>query len=102
MRTFLSLKNKIMTNDNQILGNIPVGEKIKGKIIYVNQERGWGFINSPDVKFTRIFFHWTGLEQATKHFTEVEKGMDVEFKLVQLSDEETGQNKFRAIKIKVV
>jgi hypothetical protein len=42
--------------------------RIKGKIIKVSDE-GWGFISSKDIKFTRIFFHWTSLKQGTLNFT---------------------------------
>lgn len=68
-----------------------------GKIIHVEDEKGWGFISSPEVPFTRIFFHWTGLRQDTLNFTQLEKGMKVEFtpKIFE-------GNKHRAIKIKVL
>lgn len=91
-----------MTFNALPLHEVVTEPKVKGKIIYVNEEKGWGFINSPDVRFTRIFFHWTGLEQNTLHFTKIKKGMNVEFKLVQLEDPETKEMKHRAIKIKVL
>lgn len=66
----------------KLLGNIPDEpvidpNRIEGKIIHLDD--GWGFISSPVIKYTRIFFHWTGLEQDTLHFTELKKGMKVSF-----------------------
>lgn len=71
-------------------------ERVEGKIIYLD-EGGWGFISSPAIKFTRIFFHWTGLEVNSLHFTKLEKGMRVEF--TPKNYEEKG---YRAIKIRVI
>jgi cold shock CspA family protein len=67
-----------------------------GRIIHVDKEKGWGFISSKDVPFTRIFFHWTGLSNDTIHFTEVEKGMDVEFNTKEI------EGRVRAINIHVL
>ena len=69
-----------------------------GKIIHLD-EKGWGFITSPDIEFTRIFFHWTGLKQDTLNFKELKRGMRVEFTEKQSPDPEKG---WRAIKIKVI
>ena len=70
--------------------------RVTGKIIKVSDE-GWGFISSKEIKFTRIFFHWTSLKQGTKRFTELKNGMKVEFTPVEV--EEKG---WRAIKIIVL
>lgn len=67
-----------------------------GKIIKVSDE-GWGFISSKEIKFTRIFFHWTSLKQDTLKFTELKNGMRVEFTPVEVE----GKG-FRAIKISVI
>jgi cold shock CspA family protein len=67
--------------------------RIKGKIIKVSDE-GWGFISSKDIKFTRIFFHWTSLKQGTLNFTELKTGMKVEFTPVEVE----GKG-YRAIRI---
>jgi cold shock CspA family protein len=72
-------------------------ERIKGKIIFINEDKGWGFINSHDLKFTRIFFHWQGLLPNTTNFNDLRKGMKVEFEPKFF--EEFG---WRAIKIKVL
>lgn len=70
--------------------------RMTGKIIKVS-ENGWGFISSRDIKFTRIFFHWTSLKQDTLKFTELKNGMKVEFTPVEVDDKG-----YRAIKISVI
>lgn len=74
----------------------PEEKRVVGKIIKVSED-GWGFISSKDIKFTRIFFHWTSLKQDTLKFTELRNGMKVEFTAVEVQDKG-----WRAIKIKVV
>lgn len=74
----------------------PEEKRIVGKIIKVSDD-GWGFISSKDIKFTRIFFHWTSLKQDTLKFQELKNGMKVEFTPVEVTDKG-----WRAIKIKVV
>lgn len=71
-------------------------KRVQGKIIKVSDE-GWGFISSKDIKFTRIFFHWTSLKQDTLKFTDLKNGMKVEFTPVEVD----GKG-WRAIKIKVL
>lgn len=67
-----------------------------GRIIKVS-DKGWGFISCKDIPFTRIFFHWTSLNQDTAHFTELHRGMEVEFTPIE------GEDKgWRAIKIDVL
>lgn len=74
----------------------PEDKRVTGKIIKVSDE-GWGFISSKDIKFTRIFFHWTSLKQGTLKFQELKNGMKVEFTPVEV------ENKgWRAIKIIVL
>jgi cold shock CspA family protein len=70
--------------------------KVIGRVIKVSEE-GWGFISSRDIKFTRIFFHWTHLRQDTVQFPELKVGMFVEFVPLQLP----GKG-FRALHIRVV
>jgi cold shock CspA family protein len=84
------------SREDEELNNSPVvRERITGKIIKVSPE-GWGFITSKDIKFTRIFFHWSALNQDTLHFTELERGMEVEFEPLEVSGKGV-----RAIRIKV-
>jgi len=71
-------------------------KRITGRIIKVS-DKGFGFITSKDIPFTRIFFHWTSLNQDTAHFTELKKGDEVEFTPIEV------ENKgIRAIKIDVL
>lgn len=90
-----------MKVSNEIQGdNSPIrarDTRMIGKIIKIESEEGWGFISSMDIKFTRIFFHWTSLTQDTLNFTALKNGMRVEFTPVEV------ENKgFRAIKIRVL
>jgi hypothetical protein len=77
----------------------PVDEnkRIKGRIIHVEKGAGWGFISSPEIPFTRIFFHWTALTQDTLNFTQLEKNMMVEF-----NPKVFDGSKHRAIKLRVI
>jgi cold shock CspA family protein len=74
----------------------PDEKRVKGKIIKVSDE-GWGFISSKEIKFTRIFFHWTSLKQDTLKFQDLKNGMKVEFTPVEVQDKG-----WRAIKIRVL
>jgi|SoiMethySBSTD1v2_1073268.scaffolds.fasta_scaffold253243_2 ''Cold-shock'' DNA-binding domain. len=67
-----------------------------GRIIKVSN-KGWGFISSRDIEFTRIFFHWTALKQNTLNFKDIKTGMRVTFKPFRTSDKG-----FRAIEIEVL
>lgn len=67
-----------------------------GRIITISQN-GWGFISSKEIKFTRIFFHWTALKQNTVPFLELKVGMKVEFTPIKLADKG-----YRAIHVRVL
>jgi len=69
---------------------------VVGRIIKVSRE-GWGFISSKDIEFTRIFFHWTALEQDTLPFLELKTGMMVEFTPIKV----VGKG-HRAIHVRVI
>jgi len=71
-------------------------KRIVGRIIKLSPD-GWGFISSKEIQFTRIFFHWTALEQDTLHFSKLKPKMEVEFKPVEIE----GKG-WRAIKIRVI
>jgi cold shock CspA family protein len=75
---------------------IKPGDTLEGKVIKVHPN-GWGFITSVDLKFTRIFFHWTGLVQNTKKFPELRIGDKVRF-VIQQNQEDA----WKAIKIEVL
>ena len=74
----------------------PEERRVIGKIIKVSDE-GWGFISSKEIRFTRIFFHWTSLRQDTPKFDKLKNGMRVEFTPIEVEGKGT-----RAIKIKVI
>lgn len=59
--------------------------KIEGKIIKLSPQ-GWGFITSPEIKFTRIFFHWSALTQSTLKFPDLKMHMKVRFVAVEHKD----------------
>lgn len=79
------------------MSTIPDEIRVVGKIIKVSGEGGWGFISSKEIKFTRIFFHWTSLKQDTLKFQELKNGMKVEFTPIEVE----GKG-WRAIKINVI
>lgn len=74
----------------------PEERRVVGKIIKVSPD-GWGFISSKEIKFTRIFFHWTSLRQDTLNFVNLKNGQRVEFTPIEIEGKGT-----RAIKIKVI
>lgn len=78
--------------------------RVEGKIIHLDD--GWGFVESfePELKYTRIFFHWTALEQDTLNFKQLERGMRIEFepKFYKENEEKNIKGGWRAIKIKVI
>jgi len=72
-------------------------KRVIGKIIKLELDGGWGFISSKDIKFTRIFFHWSSLNQNTLKFDQLKRGMLVSFVPIEVKDKGT-----RAIKIEVI
>ena len=78
------------------MSTTPDETRVVGNIIKVSGG-GWGFISSKDIKFTRIFFHWTSLKQDTSKFQELKNGMKVEFTPIEVE----GKG-WRAIKINVI
>ena len=71
-------------------------KRVVGRLIKVDP-KGYGFISSKEIPYTRIFFHWTGLLQDTKNFAELENGQFVEFETMRVEGKGV-----RAIKIRVV
>lgn len=71
-------------------------ERVQGRLTRVDP-RGFGFITSRDIPYTRIFFHWSGLLQSTLNFKDLQKGMTVEFNPFLLKDKG-----YRALRISVV
>lgn len=70
-------------------------KRYQGKIIKVSN-KGYGFITTKDIPFTRVFFHWTSLKSDTDKFTDLKAGMKVSFVAFEIQDKG-----WRAIKIKV-
>jgi cold shock CspA family protein len=70
--------------------------KVIGRIIKISRQ-GWGFISSKEIKFTRIFFHWTALRQDTMPFLELRIGMPVEFTALQIPEKG-----WRAVHVRVL
>lgn len=58
-------------------------ERTKGTILKLSP-KGWGYISSKEIKFTRIFFHWTSLKQTTLSFPDLKVGMDVDFEALHI------------------
>lgn len=75
---------------------LPIESRMKGKIIKIN-DKGYGFISTREMEFTRFFFHWTYLAQDTLKFPELKIGMPVEF-----TAQEIPLKGWRALKIKVI
>ena len=71
-------------------------ERIEGKVIALNK-RGFGFIGSLKVPFTRIYFHWTYLIPETINFQQLKRNDPVDFIL-----EKIGDGSYRALKIDVL
>jgi hypothetical protein len=85
-----------MTTEN----NKPEEKEITGRITAIF-DKGYGFIISPDLKFTRIFFHWTALRQDTLRFDQIKKGMFCNFIAKEITDKE-GVKQMRAFKVKII
>lgn len=60
------------------------GKVVRGKITKLDPTEGWGFLASDEIKFTRIFFHWSALRKI--HFDNLKVGMEVEFKAVDIPE----------------
>lgn len=101
----MSIMDKFKPLDEPVIDPEPhVQRRIQGRILLINEE-GWGFITSREIPFRRIFFHWTFLnndqplltDKSKSHFEQIEEGMIVEFKPLEIPDKG-----WRAIQIEVV
>lgn len=73
-------------------------KRYRGKLLVIAPD-GWGHITSEEIPFTKIFFHWTALNDNTPGlFKTLRKGMQVEFDYIENYQ---GQGP-RAIKIELV
>lgn len=68
---------------------------MRGKIVRLVREKGFGFIKASDTGLEH-FFHRSGLQQTTKRFDELVEGQRVEF------TETDGQKGPRAIEVRVL
>lgn len=77
--------------------------RIEGKIIHLDEE-GWGFFSSDEVKYERIFFHWSALAKGEINFKFLRRGMRCTFDCVYIKSTQDGQpdKGWRALKIKVI
>lgn len=87
--------NKTST-ETEVNSAKPLPERATGKITKLS-DKGWGFITSRDIPFTRIFFHWQALNVDTVNFANLQRNMTVEF--TPIKREGKGLS---AVKIKVV
>jgi len=69
-------------------------KRVLGKIIKIHPD-GFGFVSTREIPFTKIFFHWTSLENNI-NFLELKFGTKVSFIAQKLPDKG-----WRAIKIKL-
>ena len=78
----------------------PKREVVRGQIYFIG--KGFGFIESEMIPYTRIFFHWQNLEHDTLHFNELVRGMTLEFRPVETTNDKTGKLEWRAQKVRVI
>ncbi len=80
-----------------------ISKRIEGKIIHLDEE-GWGFFSSDEVKYERIFFHWSALSKGERNFKYLQRGMRCTFDCVFIKASKDGlpDKGWRALKIKVV
>lgn len=84
------------TDDKLLNSGEFIEKRMRGKITRVDP-KGFGFITSKEIPYTRIFFHWSGLLQTTRNFKDLDKGMWVEFNPFLIRDKG-----YRALRIEVV
>lgn len=53
--------------------------KLKGIVTWFNDSKGYGFIETPEVK--QIFCHYSAIEEGT--FKTLEEGQEVSFELIE-------------------
>lgn len=88
--------NKPVTPSESTTVDTTLPERAIGKITKLS-DKGWGFITSREIPFTRIFFHWQALNVDTVNFANLQRNMQVEF--TPIKREGKGLS---AIKIKVI
>lgn len=94
-----------MTNEQTTTGDSKRYQGAITRLVLDNGDKkgGYGFINSPQKPYTRIYFHWSGIKPGNKNFAELNKGDTLEFDLIEYIEKVTNVNKgWRAINIDVV
>ncbi len=78
-------------------------KRIEDKVIHLDEE-GWGFFSSDEVKYERIFFHWSALSKGERNFKYLQRGMRCTFDCVFIKASKDGlpDKGWRALKIKVI
>lgn len=76
-------------------------DRIEGVIYFINYEKGYGFIESKELRFERIYFNWKYLNGDTKRFQELEKRDKVEFTPIEVIEEDENRG-WKAVKIRVL
>lgn len=89
-------KEFIETDESRLQGPISQRKRLPGKIYKLVENKGYGFISSHEIPFTRIFFHWSQLSPETLNFTKLHKGMAVTFVPIELKE-----RGWQALKIRV-
>jgi cold shock CspA family protein len=73
-------------------------ERLTGRITKLMEGGGYGFIASPEKKFTKIFFHWSSLPNDV-NFLDLKKGQHVTFECSKYISEDGEDKGWRATKI---
>lgn len=73
-------------------------ERLTGRISKLVESGGYGFIASPEKKFTKIFFHWSSLPDNV-NFMELHKGQHVTFECSKYINREGTDKGWRATNI---
>ncbi len=81
--------------DNEDKETYGEGRKFTGKILRLYR-KGYGFLSTPELEFTRVFFHWSVLTRESPNFTELTPNMSVEFTAREFEDKG-----WRAMMVKV-
>jgi|SRR5690606_35368231 len=77
-------ENKIQKISEEALTElIETAKRIRGSVIGVSS-RGFGFIETKEIPFTRIYFHWSALRNI--HFSELKYKDRVEFEVIEVAD----------------
>lgn len=77
------------------VNNYETRDNVTGEIYHIGKD--FCFISSEEIPRTRIFMHWQGLLHNTLHFDKLQKGMKIQFRVINHPT-----HGWRAIKAKVI